>query len=483
MVFVLIVLLILSILYCYNISGSNKYYTYFWNFGIFKVRELKKRLSLKVISLLIIIKRWHHKCHYYLVIIKNKLKVIRNSLKKIIFGKKAFFPEFSINYNKYKLIKTKNTKLYSYLWSFINKACSNYNLKNRRSSVSENTEIIAQFYETYKIVSFKEFKSEDGEFIFSSYENFLKNSQKIKKLSFDIWDISKKLDYPSFVLDVIYLYSLMLEFANDEYRDCMNEEEKISLMNVPLEIFFFNSQQIEIFINALELELKRSLSLKLLINDICLPFIEILIYKLKFINFLKKKKEKIENSIFFKYVIVIMMPIFIFHVFSFIFKLLPFQLIFMFFFIFIFKIFIKILKPFFLKKRYFSGFKFLFQKIFEYFWKNKFYFLGLYFFGACFSMLKAYFQSTKNGILILINYMLKKNSNFFSFVEIATSFNINSFLFKNPSSPHSNFLKNEKFKFLFEKNLNGGLIFRAWNRNTIIFRKIYNKTIEMALRK
>jgi len=69
----LIVLLILSILYCYNISGSNKYYEYFWNFGIFKVRELKKRLSLKLISFLIIIEGWRYKCRYYSFIIKDKL--------------------------------------------------------------------------------------------------------------------------------------------------------------------------------------------------------------------------------------------------------------------------------------------------------------------------------------------------------------------------------------------------------------------------
>jgi hypothetical protein len=99
----------------------------------------------------------------------------------------------------------------------------------------------------------------------------------MKTLSSDIWDISKKLDYPSFVLDVLHLYSTMLEFANDEYRDCMNEDEKISLMNIPLEIFFLNFQQIDVFIEALELELQNSFLFKTLFNDICLPFIEILI--------------------------------------------------------------------------------------------------------------------------------------------------------------------------------------------------------------
>jgi len=315
----LIVLLILSILYCYNISGSNKY-QYFWNFrgGIFKILGgLKKRFSLKLISLLIIIKRWHHKCHYYLVIIKNKLKVVtifRNYLKKIIFlvynkskevilkflfGENSFFvfkekenSFLNITFNKELLLKVPSTNLktFSYIWTFINNACSSYiQYKNIKLSAYQK-EQLCKFFNEFEIVSKEEFFDKENNDIIYIYKNYFKKDPYGKILRSNIINFSKKINYSYLVLDVIENYSTMLITYGDPELDLIpNSKDRLALMNVDLNYFISTKEELEILIEALELELKNSINPTFYYR----PMIELLIKNLKtccFNNFNKKEK-------------------------------------------------------------------------------------------------------------------------------------------------------------------------------------------------
>jgi hypothetical protein len=155
------------------------------------------------------------------------------------------------------------------------------------------------FLNKFQIVSKEEFFDKENNDIIYIYKNYFRADPKGKILRSNIINLSKEINYSSLVLDVIKDYSTMLTTFGDPELDLIpNFKDQLALMNVELNYFISTKEELEILIEALELELKNSVNPTFYYRN----EIELLIKNLKklcFLNNLKTKKEKFINLVLF----------------------------------------------------------------------------------------------------------------------------------------------------------------------------------------
>lgn len=327
------------------------------------------------------------------------------------------------------------------------------------------------------------------------YSNFFKRKES-KNFSQKIFEFSKDINYPFFILNIIKEYSVMFLTLGDPYLDLIpKKKEQIDLMNINFNKFIFTKEQLKIFIEALELELQtyeeiELAQFKFLINEF--------IKNLK--NVLKKLEKKyylFKIKQFFKLLFFIFSPLCFFSLMSLFLKILPFTIL-AFFMIWFFYFCINFLRPYFHKKLYFYGFLKLIKKICYFFWSQKILIFFLFLIPN-FGVFQCVLNSIKNLLKIkiinpnngkefnFVNFMFspinKGSKNFQTFCDIATILKLHKF---NIILNQETEIKKQNFEKLFPssgfKKLQSSLIYRSWYRTPLLFKKLYGNAIEWSIK-
>ena len=443
--------------------------------------------------------------NYFSSSLKDKLVAYREILRKILLKTKyhifvyhqillrfIFGPtvqklekNYILKFSNIPMITILHPKRYAAIWSFINSACFNYAEYKNIKSLFEDSEKKTSFFkflEKYELVYLKEINDNDEKIII--YGNFFHDNVNSKDLSQKIFEISKELKYPSFVLYIINHYSSMLKTYGDYNLEMIpNEKDRLELMNVDFNKFILTEEQLKIFIEALQLELINAENQVFYYRD----SIESLIKNLKKVLIKNKFKNlffKFKNNLAF--IFYILSPLFFYSLFTILFKILPFFLIYLFV-LFLIYYCIKFLIPFFQKKEFFGGIFQLLKKIFYFIWSQKIIFFLIIFLPnfAFFSSLFSCFKNSLNFIpSVKFNFMLPgvvnrvKKQKYQTIFDICSSLN----LVVNPVLTEKNLSKNGNFPFLDNKNLSGSLIYRSWYRSPIYFKKFYGNAIDWCSR-
>jgi len=405
----------------------------------------------------------------------------------------TFFIKFN---NRNQLIIPDKHKLYASIWNFIHASCNIY-FKVKNINPLEvyklNKDLFDNFYEKYKIVNFEQVLDPfDNKEEITIYQNWFKNVSDKKDLSKKILEISNLLNYPAFVLEIIEYYSTMLITPYDENLYLIpNKEDRFALMNVNLDYFISTEQQLEIFIEALELNLKYN-------KNYCYSsYIEEFIKNLKnnykkktifqklfkffyncFLNFFEKVGQ-LAIIIFYLF-----SPIIIYSFLNYIFQLMPLiiiELLILWFLYFI----IKFLLPFFKKKEYFWGLYCLLKKITFYCWTQKiFLFFLIPSFGWYISIFKTnnnlfeFFYFDKKNLIINYMFTIKDQAQkkiFSSFFDIGNAIKI---IKLNPIFLEKDLLEKD---LLLKKNLSGSLLYRSFYRTPTFYKKFLNTSLQWGL--
>jgi hypothetical protein len=409
---------------------------------------------------------------------------IKEYILKLLFGEMYFFKkeEYTISFNNIPLLTFSNVnpKPFYYLWCFIYSSCHFYTMNKKFELSSYQKEEIIKFFEQFPIVSKEEyFDKENNDTIFL-YQNYFKNDPKGQQLRKEIRKFSTFINYPSFVLEVIKLYSTMLQTYGDPELDLIpKKKDRLAIMNVDLSHFISTRQELEIFIEALELEFQDVIYSQSLYSS----YIERLIRSLKLsLNNFKDSSSK-SNSDVLSIILFIISPLGFYTLFNQVNKFLPFILIYLFGIWFIYYCY-KFLLPYLETRQICLGLLNLNKQIFKYIWSQKIMFLLLLLipnFNLMFSCYNCFLNfltiSSFNLSSPFINYMLQtshqyKKKVFKSFIDVAASLKL---IQLNPILKPENLFKQEGEK------LASSLIYRSWYRFPTFFRKYYGKALEWTI--